>query len=46
MVVTQRRQPLHITVAVIWNRQRMLAEQAEACGKLLAEHVRKTFPQV
>lgn len=46
MPVTQRRQTLRISLAVLWNRQRMLSEQAEACGEMLAEHIAKTFPQV
>lgn len=46
MIVTQRRQPLRISLAVLWNRQRMLAEHAETCGRIIAEHVRRTFPQI
>jgi DNA-binding transcriptional LysR family regulator len=45
MRVTQRRQPLRISVALIWDRRRMLAGQAEACGEKLALHVRRTFPR-
>lgn len=44
--ITQRRQPLQITLAVVWDRRRMLADQAETCGKMLAAHVLKTFPRV
>ncbi|MEX2127712.1 MAG: LysR family transcriptional regulator [Xanthobacteraceae bacterium] len=44
MRVTQRRQPLQISLAVIWDRRRMLAEHAGACGEILTKHVRETFP--
>jgi DNA-binding transcriptional LysR family regulator len=41
--VTQRRQPLRIFLAVLWDRRRMLSAQAESCGELLADHIRRTF---
>lgn len=46
MRVTQRRQPLRISVGMLWNRHRMLTEQAESCGKMLADQIAKSFPQV
>jgi DNA-binding transcriptional LysR family regulator len=45
MCVTHRRQPLRISLAVLWDRRRMLASYAESCGQMLTDHVRKTFPQ-
>jgi DNA-binding transcriptional LysR family regulator len=42
--VTHRRQPLRISLALLWNRRRMAASDAEHCGEILANHVRKTFP--
>ena len=44
MRVTHRRQPLRISLALIWDRRRMAASHAEHCGEILADHVRKTFP--
>jgi DNA-binding transcriptional LysR family regulator len=45
MRVTQRRQPLQISLAVLWDRRRMPMEQAERCGAMLAKHVLEMFPQ-
>ena len=45
MRVTHRRQLLRISVAVLWDRRRMSASNGEFCGQMLAEHVRKTFPE-
>ena len=44
MRVTHRRQPLRISLALLWDRRRMTASHAEHCGEILADHVRKTFP--
>ena len=44
MRVTHRRQLLRISLALLWDRRRMAASSAEHCGEILAEHVRKTFP--
>jgi LysR family transcriptional regulator, nitrogen assimilation regulatory protein len=44
MRVTHRRQPLRISLAVLWDRRRMTASAAEHCGEILMDHVRKTFP--
>jgi DNA-binding transcriptional LysR family regulator len=44
MRVTHRRQPLRISLALLWDRRRMGASSAEHCGEVLAEHIRKTFP--
>jgi LysR family transcriptional regulator, nitrogen assimilation regulatory protein len=44
MRVTHRRQPLRISLALIWDRRRMAASHAEHCGEILADHVRKMFP--
>jgi LysR family nitrogen assimilation transcriptional regulator len=44
MRVTHRRQPLRISLALIWDRRRMAASSAEHCGEILAHHVRKMFP--
>jgi LysR family transcriptional regulator, nitrogen assimilation regulatory protein len=44
MRVTHRRQPLRISLALIWDRRRMAASHAEHCGEILADHMRKTFP--
>jgi LysR family transcriptional regulator, nitrogen assimilation regulatory protein len=45
MRVTHRRQPLRISLAVLWDRRRMPASHAEHCGEILAGHIRRTFPQ-
>ena len=44
MQVTHRREPLHITVAVLWDRRRTLPRYAEGFSELLAVHVREMFP--
>jgi DNA-binding transcriptional LysR family regulator len=45
MRVTHRRQLLRISLAVLWDRRRMAASAAEHCAGIIADHVRKTFPQ-
>jgi DNA-binding transcriptional LysR family regulator len=45
MRVTQRRQPLQISLAVLWDRRRMPSEQAETCGAMLSKQVHELFPQ-
>lgn len=44
MRVTHRREPLHITVAVLWDRRRTLPRYAEGFSELLAAHVREMYP--
>jgi DNA-binding transcriptional LysR family regulator len=44
MRVTHRREPLHITVAVLWDRRRTLPHYAEGFSELLAAHVREMYP--
>jgi DNA-binding transcriptional LysR family regulator len=44
MRVTHRREPLHITVAVLWDRRRTLPRYAEGFSELLAAHVRAMYP--
>jgi DNA-binding transcriptional LysR family regulator len=44
MRVTHRGQLLKITVGVLWDRRRMSASNGELCGRMLSEHVSKTFP--
>jgi DNA-binding transcriptional LysR family regulator len=45
MSVMQRRQLLRISLGVLWDRRRMLASHAESCGEIIANNVRKLFPQ-
>jgi DNA-binding transcriptional LysR family regulator len=42
--VTYRGEPLLLKLAVLWDRQRMLARHAQAFSDLLAEHIRDLFP--
>jgi DNA-binding transcriptional LysR family regulator len=45
MAVTQRRQPLRISLGVLWDRRRMLASYAETCGEIISNNVERLFPQ-
>jgi DNA-binding transcriptional LysR family regulator len=44
MQVTHRREPLQITLAVLWDKRRTLSRHAEGFSQLLAVHVREMFP--
>jgi DNA-binding transcriptional LysR family regulator len=44
MRVTHRGEPLHISLAVLWDKRRTLPRHAKAFATLLSEHVRQTFP--
>ena len=44
MRVTHRREPLHIALAVLWDRRRTLPRYAEGFSELLAQHIRERFP--
>jgi DNA-binding transcriptional LysR family regulator len=43
MRVVHRREPLRIALAVLWDRRRTQARQAEGFGELLAAHIKDTF---
>jgi len=42
--VTYRGDPLHLKLAVLWDRQRTLPRYAQEFSDLLAEHIRAIFP--
>lgn len=44
MGVTHRGEPLHIALAVLWDKRRTLPRYAETFSALLAQHVRRQFP--
>jgi DNA-binding transcriptional LysR family regulator len=44
MLVTHRREPLQLAVAVIWDKRRMPSRHADQFADLLAAYVRETYP--
>ncbi len=44
MLVTHRREPLQLTVAVIWDRRRMPSRYADQFADLMAAHIRECYP--
>jgi DNA-binding transcriptional LysR family regulator len=42
--VTHRCEPLHIPLAVLWDKRRTLPHYAEGFSELLAAHIREVFP--
>ena len=44
MRVTHRREPLHISLAVLWDKRRTRERHAEAFSRLMTDHIRETFP--
>lgn len=43
MRVTHRREPLRISLAVLWDKKRTLLRHAEAFSELMAQHIREAF---
>jgi DNA-binding transcriptional LysR family regulator len=44
MQVTHHREPLHIALAVLWDKRRTLPHYAEDFSELLVAHIREVFP--
>ena len=44
MQVTHRREPLQISLAVLWDKRRTLPSYAEGFSELLAAHIQELFP--